>query len=257
MKKLLYVLIFLVVLAVLGLAGLYFSMGRIVKAGVETVGPRVTKCRVRVGDIAVMPFRGQVSIRDLEVMNPDGFSDNAAFSLGEVRVRLVPRSLFSERILIEEILVSAPAIRYEVALTGGTNVGRIQRNVEEFAALFDTGREPDEVKEAKQLQIDDLLVTGGKVTVAASVRGVGTGVPVSLPDIHMRNIGAQGDKNTYEVVADVLKEVLGSVITVGRRAADALLEGVKGLGDAARGVGDAAGDAAKGVTEGVRGLFRR
>jgi hypothetical protein len=256
-KKLLYLAVVLVVLAVAGLAVLYFTIGKVVKAGVETVGPRVTKCQVTVGHIGVSPLGGEVTIEDLAVMNPEGFSENAAFSLGTVRVKLVPKSLFSERIVIEEVLVEAPAIRYEVSLTGGTNVGQIQKNVEEFAAMFAGGEQPEEVKEAKQLQIDDLRITGGQITVAASVRGVGTGVPIKLPEVHMQNIGAGEKKNTYEIVADVLGEVLGSVIGVGKEAATEVLAGLKDLGEAAKGVGDTATDTVKGVAEGVRGFFKK
>lgn len=259
-KKLLYLFLFLVVLGIAGTVVLYLSIGRIVKAGVEKVGPRVTKCDVTVGNIDFSALKGQVTLHNLVVKNPEGFSNAEAFSLGEVRIKLVPRSLFSDRIVIEEVYVAAPAIRYEVALTGGTNVGRIQQNVEEFAAMFASDKQdeqPEEVKNAKKLQINDLRIEGGTVTVAASLKGVGTGVPVALPTIHQTNIGAQGDKTTYEVVADVLTDVLGSVVSVGRAAATAVLSGVKGLGDAALGVGGAAGGAVKGLGDGVKGLFRK
>jgi uncharacterized protein involved in outer membrane biogenesis len=252
-----------VVLGIVGVVVLYMSMGRIIKAGVEKVGPKVTKCDVTVSDISVSPFSGQVVIKGLVVKNPEGFSESDAMSLGEVRVKVVPKSLFSDRIVVEEVYIDAPQIRYEVSLTGGTNVGRIQKNVEEFAAMFASDKEekPEEVKNAKKLQIDDLLVKNGKITVAASLKGVGTGVPVSLPEIHKTGIGAEGQKSTYEVVADVLKDVLGSVVTVGKDAATKVLSGVKDLGGAAgnavKGVGGAAGDAAKSLGDGVKGLFKR
>jgi uncharacterized protein involved in outer membrane biogenesis len=263
-KKLLYIFLILVVLGIVGVVVLYMSMGRIIKAGVEKVGPRVTKCDVTVSDISVSPLSGLVVIKGLVVKNPEGFSEGDAMSLGEVRVKVVPKSLFSDRIVVKEVYIDAPQIRYEVALTGGTNVGRIQKNVEEFAAMFasDSKEEkPEEVKNAKKLQIDDLLVKNGKITVAASLKGVGTGVPVSLPEIHKTGIGAEGQKSTYEVVADVLKDVLGSVVTVGKDAATKVLSGVKDLGgaagNAAKSLGGAAGDAAKSLGEGVKGLFNR
>ncbi|MBT7300231.1 MAG: hypothetical protein HN849_11990, partial [Victivallales bacterium] len=108
MKKLLFLFVILVVLIVVGVAALYISMGRIIKAGVETVGPKVTKCDVTVGDISVSPFSGKVVIRNLVVKNPEGFSDSDAFSLGEVRVRVQPKSLFSDRIIVEEVYIDAP-----------------------------------------------------------------------------------------------------------------------------------------------------
>lgn len=260
MKKLLYALAVLVVLGIIGAVVLYLSIGKIVKAGVESVGPKVTKCTVTVGDIDFSAFKGQVTLRNLVVKNPEGFSEEDAFSLGEVRVKLVPKSLFSDRIVIDEVYVAAPAIRYEVSLTGGTNVGRIQKNVEEFAAMFasdSTEEKPEEVKSAKKLQINDLLIEDGKITVAASLKGVGTGVPVPLPTIHQTGIGAEGDKSTYEVVSDVLKDVLGSVASVGKQAADAVISGVKSLGGAAKDAGGAAGDAVKSLGEGVKGLFKK
>ncbi len=255
MKKLLSALVFLVVLGVVGAVVLYLSIGKIVKAGVETVGPKVTQCDVTVGSIDVSALRGQVTLRNVAVKNPEGFSEENAFSLGEVRIKLVPKSLFSDRIVIEEVYVAAPEIRYEVS-TGGSNVGRIQKNVEEFAAMFasDSKEEkPAEVANAKKLQINDLLIEDGKVTVAASLKGVGTGVPVSLPTVHQTGIGADGDKTSYEVVSEVLAEVLGSVITVGKDAATAVIGGVKGLGDA----GSTAGDAVKSLGDGVKNLFKK
>jgi hypothetical protein len=264
-KKLLYLFVILVVLGLAGLVALYLSMGRIVKAGVENVGPKVTKCDVTVGGISVSPLGGVVTIEDLVVKNPEGFSASDAINLGQVRVVVEPKSLFSDRIIVKEVFIDAPQIRYEVALTGGTNVGRIQKNVEEFAAMFGSGETkeepPEEVKNAKKLQIDDLLVQNGKITVAASLKGAGTGIDVSLPEIHKTGIGAGDDKSTYEVVADVLSDVLGSVITVGRDAATKVLSGVRDLGgaagDAVKGLGGTTGDAVKGIGDGVKGLFKR
>ena len=261
MKKLLYAAVFLVLLLVVGVVALYVSMGRVIKAGVETVGPKVTKCQVKVGSISVSPITGKVVLKDMVVMNPEGFSDNPAFSLGEVRVRLRPKTLFSDRVVVEEIYVDAPAIRYEVTM-GGTNVGHIQKNVAEFAAQFggDEKDQPEEVKEAKKLQINDLLVKDGKITLAASVKGIGTGVPISLPDVHRQNIGAEGRKSSYEVVSDVLKEVLGSVASVAKDAASGVLGALKGIGgtagDAAKGLGTGVKEGLGGAVEGVKGFFK-
>ncbi len=66
------VLIILVLLVFLG------SLNRIVKAGVETVGPKVTGTTVTLRQVKISPFSAQGTLGGLLVGNPAGFKTDSA-----------------------------------------------------------------------------------------------------------------------------------------------------------------------------------
>src|SRR5262245_8604885 len=113
MKKLfLSVVAILVVLLVAVLVVVYFSLNTIVKRGVETVGPTITKVEVKLGAVNLSPFSGRGELSGLVVGNPEGFKSASALSVQEVRVALKPKSVFSEPIVVDEISVKAPEITF-------------------------------------------------------------------------------------------------------------------------------------------------
>jgi uncharacterized protein involved in outer membrane biogenesis len=263
LKKLLVVLGVLVAFAVIGLVILYLSLGRIVKTGVETVGSTVTKCPITVDSVDLALLRGRVTIKGLVVGNPEGFKTDSAFELGEVNVRLQPKSFFSDTIIIEDVLIDEPQFTYEVGM-GKTNIGRILDNVEAWTGPAE--KKPEEKPEAgagKQVQIDHLLVDKGKVRISATVMQ-GAAVPIPLPQVEMNDIGKQGEKKSpAEVIAQVLQKVLGSVTDIVKQSGKLkdlgikTLEGTVNVGEDAMKKGtDSVKDVGEKAKEGVSNLLK-
>jgi uncharacterized protein involved in outer membrane biogenesis len=79
----------------------------------------------------------------------------------------VPSSIFSDKVIVKAINVQAPEITFETDLKAN-NLSKILANLEE--ATGDGKKEPaaqptepKETKADKKLEVDDFLITGGKV----------------------------------------------------------------------------------------------
>ena len=89
----------------------------------------------------------------------------------------------------------------------------------------------------RKLQVDEFVITGAKVHVAATMLGSAT---VPLPEIRLTNLGQSADgitaaelsrKVMSEIVAATTKAVAGNASDVGKGAADQLKKGASGIGD--------------------------
>ncbi len=122
MKKwVLRIILVLVLLVVAGLAAVFFNLNSIVKRGVETVGPQMTKVDVKLGSAALSPMNGNGELNKLFVGNPEGYKTPSAIEVGNLKVAVKLRSVFSDTIVVDEVNIQAPVITFEGGL-GGNNL---------------------------------------------------------------------------------------------------------------------------------------
>jgi uncharacterized protein involved in outer membrane biogenesis len=262
MKKVLKIAVIAVpVLIIVVLLVIFSSLNRIVKAGVETMGPKVTGTSVTLDKVGISPFSGQGALGGLRVANPQGFNTPNAFELGKVSVSIDPGSLRSDTIVIREILIDGPEITFEGDLSG-SNISKIRKNVEAFSSRAPAAEEaqpaPEKpAKAGKKVQINRFALKNGKVQLAATlVKGEAFSVP--LPDIELTDIGKESGGTT---VADVVNQVFPAVykaITDAVLSSEKLIkESVEAVEDAAKGIRDTAEGEASKLIKGVKGVFDR
>src|SRR5262245_36239020 len=97
-KTLIRVAIVLVVLLVVAVVVVFASLNSIVKKGVETVGPQLTKVEIRLGGVKLSPFSGSGQLSQLFVGNPAGYKTESAMKVGDVKVSVDVGSLLSDTI---------------------------------------------------------------------------------------------------------------------------------------------------------------
>jgi len=211
MKKLILKLIgVLFLLLVVVLAGLFFSLNSIVKRGVETKGPAITKVDVKLASVNLSPFSGQGQLTGLVIGNPPGFGSEPALKVGAVKVALKPSSVFSDTILIDHIYVEMPEINLEGNLKG-SNLSKILDNIQS-STPSDPGLPGPEKDASKKMQIQDLRITGGKIIVNMSALGLKTKT-ASLPEIHLTELGKDsGGITARELSQKVAKLILENVL---------------------------------------------
>jgi hypothetical protein len=253
-KIILWLVVGVLVLIVIGVVAVGFSLDKIVKTGIETVGPKITQTKLTVDSVNLSLLGGSAGINGLVVGNPDGFKTAQAISVGKAAVSIVPRSIMADKIIIHSVEVHAAEITFEGNPFGANNLKKILDNVNEMAganasAKPETNAAGKSTGASKKLQVDDFLIAGAKVRAAV------TGIPgvevkeitVTIPDIHFSNLGQgpegitaaeltrkvlqQVSTETIKVVADSAKNLLGG-------AANTILSGVTNNGQ-------------KAVTEGV------
>lgn len=236
-------LLALIIIAVV-VAGLF--LGSLVKAGVQNVGPKLTRTTVTLDAVDVSLLTGSAKVKGLVVGNPEGCQAPQAISVGTVAVSIAPMSVLSDKIVVESIKVEAPEITFEGNPFGQNNLKKIQENVNAAAAGFPSpSTNPPAAaapaKPGRKLEVDDFVITGAKIHF-------GTGPTLPLPDIHLTRLGTGPEGITP---ADLTKAILSEVVS----------GTIKAVGSAAANLGKGAENLGKEgvskVTSGLGGLFKK
>jgi uncharacterized protein involved in outer membrane biogenesis len=221
------------------------KIGPIIKAAVNTYGPRMTKTDVRLGDVGVSLFSGEAHLKDFFLGNPKGFNAPQAMSVNSIYVKVDEKSLTKNTIVIDKIEVVRPEITYERA--GATdNFQTILNNVKSATGSeTTTNKQGGEKGEGKKLLIKDFIVKDGKVNLTMTGL-VGRTISASLPEIHLRDIGKSGggaspDEVFREIFAALHKEITSPAV------ADALKKSLKDVGVSPEALGGEAGKAMESV----------
>jgi hypothetical protein len=233
-------------LLILLLAGYFigaYAMGSVVKAGVNKVGPRITQSKVELAGANISPLTGSGTLTGLAVGNPQGWSDANAFFLGKVSIKLEPKSVFGDTIVIDEIIIDQPEFLYETKFVT-SNIKDLLKNIEQAVG---GGKEIGAEKEgpAKKLIVKKLRLTNGKATLGVG----GTALPVPLPEISLNDLGVkEGGLTGAQLAAAVMRDVLSKIVTAtagalgqlggttGNMSIEKTKEAAKAAGDAIKGL---------------------
>ncbi|MCR4295165.1 MAG: hypothetical protein NUW21_06495 [Elusimicrobia bacterium] len=234
MKALKAALMFAVVLGVITAGAVSLWLGRGVKLAVERYGPALVGAPVTVGAVVLSPWSGRGTMRNLVIGNPPGFKGAHALSVRSVEVKLKLSSLAGDTIIIESVVAREPEILYEAG-AGGSNLARLHRNAEAARPREKAG--PGEGSPAKAMLIRDLVVTGGTVGLSTTLGS--SGVKLSLPDVHLTELGGKG-RSPAQAASEALAAISGAA---GKAVSGA---GAKALTGAASSVAEKLGGLFKG-----------
>jgi len=219
---------FLVIIAAAGLilaAGLFFlwtNLDSIVKNAIERYGSQATGTSVRVDRVSIRPAQGKGAIEALTVANPPGYSAPHILSLGGISVRIVPRTIASNPLVIDDIRVASPLVVYEMNDAGAANVDVLRKNLAagQPASTGDRGRKGVE----KRLRIKHLVIENAQAEIHVAALG-GKPRTVALSRIEMTDIGGKNGAPPEEVAKQIVSAILAEVSTeVGKAGAERLLE---------------------------------
>ncbi|MEN8256196.1 MAG: hypothetical protein ABFR33_12085, partial [Verrucomicrobiota bacterium] len=173
-----------------------------------------------IGSISVKLIDGSIQLKGITVPNPDGFHATNLFHLAEIAVDIDPESIFSEQVVISQVLVDSPEINLEQTETSG-NVATLQEslmaftppaaetNAPEAEKIAETGTTNAPVPLAEQpIILETLLVTNLAVNaillppVATTTNKPMTG-PLGMVELNKLNpmtYVKKGDTNKTETV---------------------------------------------------------
>lgn len=146
------------VLVVLILAVL-LSLGVIVKSAITTIGPKALGAPVTVGSVSINVFSGVVDIRDLFVGNPEGFQNDRALTVKQMRIDVQPSSFFGKKLVVEEFTLTGVDVYFEVSASKlSNNLSQLNANIAEFSGSAEKAEaEPEEgEQEAAPKEKEDL-----------------------------------------------------------------------------------------------------
>ena len=242
MKKVLIAVAVVVVIAVVALLLVGSNLGRIVKAGIEQFGPKFTGTSVTVDSVDLSPTSGSGAVKGLVVGNPEGYKTPFAIRLGKASLAVDPSTVLKDKVVIKSIQVTDPEINIEGGLSDN-NLKKIMANLDSFTA-GEKGQPAatDNGGKGKKLEVDDFVLSGAKVNVKFAMLG-GGGPTLTLPDIHLTNLGTGPDGITPGALT---KEVIGEITSKTISAVAAQVGNLgKGAVDAAKNVGSGASDSVK------------
>jgi uncharacterized protein involved in outer membrane biogenesis len=205
----------IVVLLVAGFVTAAIFLGKAVKKGVETEGPVMTSVDVKLNSADVWLFDGRAQLKGLLVGNPQGYKTDFAIKVGDISVKVKPLSVFSDKVVLTSITIKSPEITIEGGLKNN-NLSKIQKNLnasgDQSENHASTSGPSSDKKAPRKLQVDELIITGAKLHVNNPLLG-GKTLTVSVPDIHLTNLGASSDGITpAELARDVMNELMNKVV---------------------------------------------
>ena len=268
-KILLKTVVCIVVLVLVALLALPLWFGPVVKTAANAAVPGVVKTDFHMGHLHLNPYTARFELGDLQLWNPQGYSEKYAVTLGDIIFDAETLSLATDVIHIEEITVkdifvsvvsggenkvdNFKQIQYNVA-GGKEKYEQAQAEKEEKAKLEElqakeTAQEKreeepqvaEEKKPSKKVIIDKLHISGLKVQYGI--------LPISVPvTIELTDIGRKtGGATLMEAWQQIWEGIL--------KAAGVGGEQLKALGnltgDAAKQATAAANKAAAQATESV------
>lgn len=217
------------------------SIESVVKAAIEKIGSDLTQTTVRLDDVKLSLTDGKGSLHGLHMTNPSGFEETDAFAFDQVTIKVDLTTLTSDVVVINEVIVEKPRIRYELG-EKGTNIDTIRSNVESQQS---SGSASD--SETPSFIIKNLYLRDGTVGVAATGL-TDKQLSVPLPDIHLTDVGEDGaGASPGDIIDQTLAAVGGGITTA---VADINLDGIRqGIADVASDTGDTLEGAASGAGE--------
>ncbi len=217
-KKVLISVVFLLLLVG---GGLFFYLDSIVKSGIEVAGSSLLGTAVTVDSVLISPISGQGTISGLRVENPEGFDSQYAFELDSVAVNIDVNSLFSDVVEVESITIMQPIITYETKITTD-NIRTLLANLPESEPA--TGS-PEAAESGQQVVIREFHMVGSQLNFVTAV----VSAPITLADIEIRNIGAEGGSSSAaNAVRVVLQELVQTILSSDLPSLDLLRESVEG-----------------------------
>lgn len=212
MKKVIYLLIALLLVAVgVGVFWLRGNLDGLVAQAIRDYGSAMTQATVKVDSVKIQTTDGRGELRGLFVGNPKGFKTDHALKADVVELEVDVASLAKDVVVIRKVVVLAPDVIYEKGDTM-TNFDALLKNVGHY--LNPEGK-PKDPKNEKKYIVEDFVLRDIKTQASAAFMD-GKTVTVSLPDIHLRDLGkakggATAGELTQEIIAAIKAKLTGAV----------------------------------------------
>jgi len=269
MKKLLIGVAVVLLIVVGAVVYVGSNLDGIIKTAIETYGSKATQTEVSVAEVKLNLQDGAGSISGLNVGNPKGFADASIFKLGSISTKIDTASLTGNPIIIDELVISAPQVFYEIDQSGASNVDALKRNLAASSPASNAEKPAEKASGGEEMKmvIRRLVVESGQANMRIAALG-DKQQSVNLPRIQLTDIGKKSNGATAMEVAQVLtdamlKNVKGAVMGAGvqqylGKSVDELKQNLqKGamqkLGDSVGGASGGAGDQIGGAINGLLG----
>lgn len=214
---------------------LYGQLDSIVETGISTGGTEHLSVDVAVDGVSLSPLSGKVSVSNLKIGQPQGFGEGPMLALGEFMMKLETASIFSDHIIIDQLLIDAPLLDVR-RQDGKTNFKVFQEGLNLQEDEGDTS--PDIT-----ITIRELMVRAPRV-LAKNDGFLALDEDITLADFTLTNLGTDEKGLAPKEIARHIMDTLQPQITKALIAAGASNK-----------LKDIAGDAKGKLEQGLGGLL--
>ena len=262
-------------IVVVALVIIYFNLSRIVERTIEVQATDSLSLQTELSGAGLSLFGGQLSLKDLTIASPQGFSAPHMLSLAGGDVQVSYGQLRSDPVRIKSITLTRPTVVVEQS-NGKFNFQTLM-DLPSKRAPGNPGDGQRQEGEPIRVIIDRLLVTDAQVLIKpGTIPGLGTQlkeVSVPIPTMELTNIGnadgAQNGAALRDVASTLIQELVaraGDTGALQQQLKDALNNGLKdvrsraaeeiqkktaGIEKKLGGIGGGLGDRLKGAADGA------
>lgn len=190
----------IIAILITGFIILTLSLDGMVKAGIEKNGSDLLKTEVTVNNVSLSIFDGAGSIEGFKVANPGKFSERNAIAIQEASVKVKMSSLFSDQIVVEELIVKNPELYFEQQGFGAN-----------LKTLNDNMDLQSEESSEKRLLIEHLLIENGQVAVHTEIDKERT-TSVSIESFELNGVGREDNNTVQQSLQEVMEPLLEKAI---------------------------------------------
>lgn len=236
MKKVLIIILLIIGLIVGGVWYLLSNAGGLLKQQIEEQGSKYLGTQVSVFDVDLAFSEGRLTISDIDVENPAGFSQEDAFSLGAITLDL--GDLASEPYTIQEVSINAPEVLYEVDASGNGNLLVLKDNLMKNLPKSEAPAETTEAGANPLVIIENVTVSDVKLKLNFEQLDTGDiaidqkAYEVVLPTFNAGSVGKPNGLPADQVGVEIVNKMLDNIIAQAKeeaksRAKDAIKEKAK------------------------------
>ncbi len=199
----------LVLLAVAGVV-VFVSIDAIAKAAIERGSTYALGVQTTLGSADIGIFSGEFRMKDLDVANPEGFTSDSFFRLGEGFVAVSLGSLRQDTVELQTLALDGVQMNLEKK-GSSSNFGVITDNLKRFES-GDAGQPGDPAEPGKNFVIREIVITDINVTVdLLPIGGTMNRIEVPIEQVRLTDVGNDGF-TTAEMTALVIKAIMAAVV---------------------------------------------
>ncbi len=197
-----------------------------IKTQIEKKGSQYLKTTVSVAAVDLKFREGRLEITELEIDNPEGFSDEDAFSVNRMAFDL--GNSLKEPYHVQELAIKAPEMLYEVNADGTGNLVVLKNNLQSHLPQnkpVQSDKEP-----APLVKVDSVTVANTKLTIdfdKLDTKGITLDkkkYEVTLPTFNAGPIGQPDGMPADQVGAAIVNNMLDNVIAEAKKKSRDILK---------------------------------
>ncbi|MDO6489592.1 AsmA family protein [Colwellia sp. 6_MG-2023] len=211
MKKLILLVGVLVLIA--GGAFIFLSgdaINALIKTKIEQVGSDVTEQSVTVNRVDMKLLKGAGTINGLVLANPSSYSAPSVFSLNEITLDINLKSLGTDLIVIDQIIIDKPEAVVEFTENGNANIKDLLEAIKKNTASDNTAVESESEQAEPIIRVNKFVLAGVSLTVDLTKLGNKSHQAI-LADIQLSNIGGESGMPASQLGAELVKQALSSI----------------------------------------------